>query len=205
MWNRFFKYLYTLTYFVSIVPMKLYDLFHGTEFTRIEKTDEEDGRYSYFPSSVFTFPFLNKYIRRKMQGGRGHSVLDIGCGKGLVLLFFGRLHFDKVAGIEYNKNLSALARINLDKVSGRATVYEGDAASFSMYQDYDVYYLYNPFDRTILEKCLDRILSSLGSAPRTLTVFYCNPVYGDVLKKKGFQEAGHFYYKTTVFTFTKEK
>jgi len=140
-----------------------------------------------------------------MQCGTGHSVLDIGCGKGLVLLFFGRLCFDKVAGIEYDKNLSILARDNLEKVYGRATVYEGDAASFSMYRDYDVFYFYNPFDGTILEKCLDQILSSVEAAPRKVTVFYCNPVYGEILKNKGFREEGHFYYKTTVFVFRGEK
>lgn len=161
--------------------------------------DEEDGRFSYFPSSVFSFPLLAGYIRRRMQNGKGHSVMDIGCGKGVVLLFFCRRHFDRVSGIEYDKKLCLQARANLEKVSQTADVFEADAVSFSMYRDYDTFYLYNPFDAGILEECVDRILSSLQSNPRTLTVFYCNPLYGEVLRKKGFQEEGHFYYKTTVY------
>ena len=202
--KRFIKRLYTLSYYASLVPMKLYDILHGTEFSGIELSDESDGRFSYFPTPVFSFPLLAGYIRRRMQNGNGHSVLDIGCGKGFVLLFFCRRHFDRVSGIEYDKNLCLQARTNLEKVSETASVIEADALSFSMYQDYDTFYLYNPFDRPILEKCVERIISSLQSVPRTLTVFYCNPIYGDVLKKKGFREEAHFYYKTTVFVLQAE-
>lgn len=140
-----------------------------------------------------------------MRSGKGHCVLDIGCGKGFVLLFFCRRRFDRVSGIEYDKKLCRKARANLEKVSATAEVYEADAASFSEYKDYDTFYLYNPFDAGILEACVDRILSTMQSASRTLTVFYCNPLYGDVLKKKGFQEEGHFYYKTTVYVLRPEK
>ena len=203
--KSFFNRLYTLTYFISLIPVRVYDSLHGTEFSGIDMSDEKEGRFSYFPSSVFSFPFLKRYIQRRLQCGRGHSVLDIGCGKGLVLHFFSQFCFDRVSGIEYDKKLSRLAGRNLRKVSGTARVYEADAVSFPLYRDYDVFYLYNPFNERVLEKCLDRILSTLESAPRTLTVFYCNPVYGEVLKKKGFREEGHFYYKTVVFVLHGDK
>ena len=197
--KRLFHLLYTLTYFVSLVPLKLYDILHGTEFSGIDNSEDKEGRYTYYPSPVFSFPRLRRYIRRNMQNGRGRSVLDIGCGKGFVLLFFSGLSFDKVAGIEYDEKLCRIARRNLRKTSGKIKVYRADAADFPLYENYDTFYLYNPFDEKILEKCIDLILASLKKCPRKLTVFYCNPVYGDVLKKKGFEEAAHFYYKTTIF------
>ena len=202
--NKILKQLYTSTYYVSLVPMKLYDVLHGTKFSRIVERDESDGRFSYYVSPVLTLPLLARYIRKRMQNGKGHSVLDIGCGKGFILLFLSKKNFDKVSGIEYDKKLCLQARSNLEKESCTASVIEADAVSFPMYKEYDTFYLYNPFDGTILEKCVEQILSSLQSAPRTLTVFYCNPVYGDVLKNKGFQVEGHFYYKTTVFVLRPE-
>ena len=202
---KYIHLLYTLTYYLSLGPLKLYDLLHGTEFSRIEKTGDHDGRFEYYPSSLFSFPFLGSYIRRQMRGGRGHSVLDIGCGKGFVLLFFSGFCFDRVSGLEYDEKLCRLARNNLKSVPKTVSVYWGDAADYSEYENYDTFYLYNPFDRKILEKCLDLILASLKQRPRKLTVFYCNPVYGDVLKQRGFKKEGQFYYKTTVFVFDGDK
>ena len=197
--------LYTLTYFISVVPLKAYDFLHGTEYSRIRETEDTDGRYEYYPSSFLSFPFLRRYIRRNLQGGKGHAVLDIGCGKGLALLFFAGMCFDTVAGIEYDEKLCSLARENLKNESKRIQIYRMDAVDFSMYGYYDTFYLYNPFDETILEKCIGRILLSLEERPRKLTIFYCNPVYGDLLKEKGFEEDSRFYYKTTVFVYHGEK
>lgn len=197
--KRFFRLIYTLTYFIWLLPLRVYDIFHGTEYSGIGKTGDREGRFEYYPSPMISFLFLKRYIRRYMKKGRGHSVLDIGCGKGVVLLFFSQLSFDRVSGIEFDEKLCRLARKNLKGIPGQVKVYRADAEDFSGYQYYDTFYLYNPFDASILEKCLDRILSTLESNPRKLTVFYCNPVYGDILKGKGFEEKDRFYYKTVVY------
>jgi len=197
--KNLFHLFYTLTYFISLVPLKLYDISHGTEFAGIDRSGDKGGRFAYYPSSVLSFPSLRRYIRKHMDGGRGHSVLDIGCGKGLVLLFFCKLDFDLVSGIDYDDKLCRLAERNLKKASKRVNVYQADAAEFSGYKDYDTFYLYNPFDEIILEQCIDQIIMSLDSRRRRLTVIYCNPVYGDVLKKRGFTEEGRFYYKTSIY------
>ena len=203
--KRIYKRLYTLTYFPSLVPLKVSDILHGTDFAGIVRDGNEDGRFEYMPSPVFSFPSLRRYINKNMHGGRGHSVLDIGCGKGLVLRFFKSLKFDTVSGIEYEKRLCHIARKNLKSAAGKIKVYRADAAEFSMYENYDTFYLYNPFDGKTLEKCADKIIATLDMNPRKLTVFYCNPVYADILKNKGFKEEARFYYKTSFFVFHGEK
>ena len=184
-----------------MLPLRVYDRARGTEFSRIRETGDRDGRNEYYPSPVFSFPFLQRYIRRHLRGGKGHAVLDIGCGKGLVLQFLAGMDFDRLAGIEYDGRLCTLARKNLEQAPEEIEIYQMDAACFSFYGDYDTFYLYNPFDETIMEPCLDQILASLKDRPRKITVFYCNPVCGDLLKAKGFRKTGHFYYKTDVFVF----
>ena len=203
--KKIYSRLYTLTYFPSLIPLKVYDILHGTDFAGIGRSGNKDDRFEYMPTPVFSFPSLRRYIQKNMNGGRGHSVLDIGCGKGLVLRFFGSMQFDAVAGIEYEKKLCLQARKNLKSAFCKIKVYHADASDFSMYGDYDTFYLYNPFDKKILEKCADRIVAALELRPRKLTVFYCNPVYADVLKKKGFNETARFYYKTAVFVLDGEK
>ena len=203
--KKLFHLLYTLTYFASVVPLRAYDRLHGTEYSRIRETGDRDGRYEYYPSPMLSFPSLRRYIQRHMQGGKGHAVLDIGCGKGLVLQFFSGMRFEKVAGIEYDGRLCGLARKNLAQAPEKIEIYQTDAVDFSSYGDYDTFYLYNPFDAAILDRCADQILRSLESRPRKLTVFYCNPVCGDLLKARGFEKAAHFYYKTDVFVFHGER
>lgn len=200
--KRTYILCYKSTYYFSLIPLKLYDVLYGTEFSDIEKPMDDDGRFEYYPSPVFLFPFLRKYIREYMRSGIGHSVLDIGCGKGLLLLFFSSLSFDRVSGIEYDEKLYRLAITNLRHISKTVKVYLTDALDFTMYKDYDTFYLYNPFDERILEKCIRQLISSLELRPRKITVIYCNPVYGDCLKKNGFKEEGHFY-MTTIFVYHK--
>ena len=120
--KRLFHLLYTLTYFVSVIPLRAYDLLHGTKYSRVSETGDRDGRYEYYPSSVFSFPFLRRYIRTHLQDGKGHAVLDIGCGKGLVLQFFSGMCFDRVAGIEYDRKLCDLARKNLKNAAKKIEI-----------------------------------------------------------------------------------
>ena len=108
--KRLFHLLYTLTYFVSLVPLKIYDILHGTEFSGIDNSEDKEGRYTYYPSPVFSFPRLRRYIRRNMQNGRGSSVLDIGCGKGFVLLFLAGSASTKWQGLSMTRSCAALPK-----------------------------------------------------------------------------------------------
>ncbi len=179
-----YKLLYTLTYFISLVPMKIYDILHGTEFSKIEKTGDKDGRFEYYPSPIFSFVLLKRYINLFLQGGKGHAILDIGCGKGYMLNFFRRYTFDKISGLEYDKKLCIKAKKNLKKLHSNIKIYNIDAIDFPAYKYYDVFYMYNPFDEHIMELCIEKILESLKENPRKITVIYCNPLYETVLIKK---------------------
>ena len=139
-----------------------------------------------------------------MQNGRGHSVLDIGCGKGFVLNFFATMCFNEISGIEFDKTLCLKARKNLSRNIRRVKVYNVDAIDFPKYEEYDTFYMYNPFDENILEKVIDLITASYETNPRQITIIYCNPIYKDVLINKGFKETTKFYYKTYIYNYYRE-
>ena len=67
--KRIYNFLYTLTYFVSLVPLRLYDMWYGTHYAQIEKSGDIDGRFEYYPSPVLMVPFLRRYICFFLNGG----------------------------------------------------------------------------------------------------------------------------------------
>ena len=201
--RRIYNLLYTLTYFVSLVPLRLYDIRHGTKYAGIEKSGDIDGRYEYYPSPVLSVPFLRRYIRKYMNNGYGHRVLDIGCGKGFVLNVLSSFRFKKIAGIECNKKLYQYAKNNLKRNHRKINIYNIDALDFPKYKDYDTFYLYNPFDDKIMTKVIEEIVDSYNDNPRTITILYCNPLYERILIDRGFRKVNRFYYKTSVYIYNK--
>lgn len=202
-WNK----LYTFTYDISNFTMHFWDAVHGTDFSYIDESVGRDGRYFYYATPWASLFYLNRYIAEHLDEGRNHRIIDIGCGKGFMLYNFTRQNFDRVSGIEYDRNLTEIAGRNLKKVckKGKTVVYHGDAAAFDRYGDYDVFYLYNPFDAEILKRVVERIMETLEERPRPLYLFYCNPVYAHVLREKGWREVAHFYYKTRVYVYDSQR
>lgn len=205
MFSGLFQKLYTLTYYFFNTSMHIWDLCHGTDFSFIDKSVESGTRCPYYATPWASLFPLKRYLVKHMSGGSGHSVIDIGCGKGFMLYFFTRRKFDKVAGIEYSSKLQQTAVKNLDRVikdsKKMPRIYNEDAASFQKYDQYDTFYLYNPFDKGTLEQVIRRILEPGENPNRTLYLFYCNPLFGDVLLENGFTETASFYYKTKVYRY----
>ena len=195
--------LYTLTYYFSNFSMHLYDLFRRMDFSYIDKSVKAGGREPYYATPFLSLINLKRYIVRDLDDGREHSVIDIGCGKGFMLYFFSHFAFKKVSGIEYDKRLSMIARHNLKRLLRYdcVRIYNGDATRFKKYSEYNVFYLYNPFDKDTLSKVISRIMCTLEDNPRTLYLFYCNPLYEEVLIDYGFEEVNQFYYKTKVYIY----
>lgn len=194
--------LYTSTYYFFNYLLRFYDFAKGTDFSFIDNSVIGNGREPYYATPVASFAKLKRCIDRNLDRGSGHNILDIGCGKGLMLYFFSHFGFERISGIEYDKRLSRVARKNLKRLkSGNVDIFNGDARLFRKYSDYDVFYLYNPFDRDTLCDVIKRIITSLDKAPRPLYLFYCNPRYETVLTDHGFREADRFYYKTKFFVY----
>ena len=195
--------IYTLSYYISNISLHFWDAWCGTDFSHIDKTVESKNRSPYYATPWISLVFLDRFIKRNLSDGKGYSVLDVGCGKGFMLYIFSQKGFKKVAGIEYDKRLKRIAYQNLKKLCKSKkeipTIYNGNAALFRSWHQYDVFYLYNPFDRNTLKRVVIRIMKSTKEHPRGIFLFYCNPLYDDVLIKFGWKKVAQFYYKTRVY------
>jgi SAM-dependent methyltransferase len=110
--------------------------------------------------------------------------VDIGCGKGRVLCCAASFNIKKVVGIELDKTLSEVAKLNAMKLKNKKSTIEIQNISA---QDYDysdgtIFFFFNPFNDSVLKKVFTRIHKSLLANNREITVIYVNPQFEKVIE-----------------------
>lgn len=114
------------------------------------------------------------------------TILDIGSGKGGTVIAFSKHQFKHVGGIEIYKNIYEISKKNISKTSSKnITVYLGDARFFDKYDDYNFFYVFNPFSEIIMKGVLDKIRESYTNRKRRIVLIYLNPVYHNIVSKSG--------------------
>jgi len=143
----------------------------------------------YGPSPVFD---SERILRQLPLDFSEHVFVDLGCGKGLMLILAARLGFNRIIGVEFGKVLHEIALVNLDKFrrGDRNTpaieVVLGDAAEFELPAAPLVIYLYHPFGPEVICKVLANLRASLIAAPRSCWIVYVNPVHHHVFEECDF-------------------
>jgi SAM-dependent methyltransferase len=134
------------------------------------------GAHAYDPAPWWT---LKRSMRLASIRAEGFTFVDIGCGKGRVLLSALALPFSRVIGIELSRALSKIAEKNLTSARliarrcSSAQVIRGDATEFSMPHGPNVVFFYNPFPLDTMEIVLGNIVRSYLDAPRPVfLIFY---------------------------------
>ncbi len=122
---------------------------------------------------------------------KGATFVDVGAGKGRVLLMAARLPFARVLGVELDGGLVAIGQRNLReardplRVVGDVSLLHADASSAPWPLGPLVLFLYNPFAAPVVEAMLDALEASLQAHPRPCRVAYVNPLFLDVWLQRG--------------------
>lgn len=136
-----------------------------------------EGCHDYAPTSFRAF----RAFMQAVPIERGRDVfVDIGCGKGRVLVMAAQYPFRRVIGIELSPELASMAAVNVARVKRRCddvTVWTGQASDFSFPDNASVVYFFNPFHGIELERVLDRLRQSIQAAPRLVRVVFNNPTH----------------------------
>jgi SAM-dependent methyltransferase len=131
--------------------------------------------------------------------------IDLGCGKGRVLLQAARLPFRRVLGVEISPHLADVARRNLVRARqrnrcGEVEIVTCDAADFALPDDVTIVYLAHPFTGETFGCVAANIVESLARAPRQLRLIYAIPVHEadvvatgrfDLLYRTPISDGGH--------------
>ena len=112
------------------------------------------------------------------------SIIDIGSGKGSVLRFFLRFPFGKVGGLEISEKLILISKNNLKDFDHTKIIhFNEDAKDFNKYDEFNIYYLYNPCSKEIFEKILEKIVKTASDKK---LLIYNNPTCQESLVNYGF-------------------
>ena len=119
----------------------------------------------------------------------------MGAGKGRGLLVASEYSFRKVAGIEMNPEMAAIARQNVerwtrahseDPTAARLAlieVVEQDALDFELPQTPTLLFLFHPFEAPVLKQLLRSIETQFARRPGTLDLLYVNAECADVIDR----------------------
>jgi SAM-dependent methyltransferase len=114
-----------------------------------------------------------------------YEFVDLGCGKGMMLLVAAELGFGRISGVEFGRAAYEVGQANLEKFRKRrpgASPIEmslGDASAFPLPDRPLVVYLFNPFGPEVMLPVLTGLERSLTETPRDCWIVYVNPVHHD--------------------------
>ena len=121
------------------------------------------------------------------------AVLDIGSGKGSAVIALSACGFKHIGAVEYTEDIYRTLVSNLNKMGistteysvgsdakveiGSVNCYLGDASLMEAQLDnYNWFFLFNPFSWEIVQKVLKNICNSLKRKPRKINIFYAEPI-----------------------------
>ena len=119
------------------------------------------------------------------------TFIDIGSGKGRVLLMAADYPFRRILGVELIPELHRIAKENIGKYKSDSQQcfaidsIQGDASEFIFPPEPTVLYLFNPLPESGLATMVSNLEHSLREHPRPMFVLYHNPLLEPVLTQSG--------------------
>lgn len=169
---------------------RLFDGQHGVEtaehvaFRQLGITSRHaQDRNPYAPTSPKIFKEMMAHLPIRHQD---FTLVDLGCGKGMVLLLAAEYPFRRIIGVEFSAELVARAADNLttfgkDRLQCRdVQCLCVDAVDYEFPREPLVLYLYNSFKGKVLNRVAAKIARTLADIPRDVFLVYNNPTEPDV-------------------------
>jgi len=187
----------------------LWDWVHGTEtLVRIQpdklETDSHNKRHATMYGATRARPLMQ--LLKRLDLSREAGFVDLGSGKGRVLMIAAQYGFRKVVGVEFSEELCQLAGRNLEAFSRKQkskfpiTIVHSDVVHYAIQREDAVFFLYDPFGPIVLKQLLENLQKSVMAHPREIFLIYNSPRHHDVVESCGlFPERRHFEFGGSEF------
>jgi SAM-dependent methyltransferase len=166
-------------------PTQEFDRRFGVETSQHSLPDDlhiwsanERWGYRYVPSREDIFRRCLQALPIRFED---YLFIDIGAGKGFVLLLASEFPFKRLIGIEYSEALTSIARTNLETYKNEARkcaeveLICADATNFIFPPEPAVLYFFNPFQGKVMDQVITNLERSLKKEPRDLCIIYTTP------------------------------
>jgi SAM-dependent methyltransferase len=143
-------------------------------------------RVGYQPSGWLTL----RRILRADEVSPADVFLDLGSGKGRVVLLAARYPFGRVTGVELSERLTSIARSNVAAYRPRLRcrnieLVSADVTTYPIPDDVSVVYMNNAFRGSIFDAAIRNLIDSVDRHPRTVRLIYSNARDHDRLMRTG--------------------
>jgi 16S rRNA G966 N2-methylase RsmD len=148
---------------------------------------------NYQPTNWLLLKRIFKAISGTLVDPLGSTLMDIGSGKGRVVI--AALHFNlgRVVAVEFDRRLYQICEDNLlryekrnPSAAGRWRLLNEDAAIVEIPDGVNLFFLYNPFGATVVAKVAKRIRDHSLKRTTPCYVIYVNPVHARLFTEIGF-------------------
>jgi hypothetical protein len=144
------------------------------------------------PYEAANYYLLEKLFTAFRKLSNADSLIDLGCGKGRVLVVAAHFGFTHITGIDFATELSTEASVNMKKLHQKFPqlkwkVINDNVANYTISPDDSVFFMFNPFTEEIIEMFLNKLESSCQQFPRTTWFLYASPLHKEILLKRGYE------------------
>lgn len=119
------------------------------------------------------------------------SIVDLGCGKGRMMIVAPHFRFNNLIGIDFAKEVCEQARANMERIQAQFPdlhwkILNENVEDYHISQDDSVFFMFNPFDESVLKNFLHKLNVSCNQYPRSTYFLYASPQYQKLLLDNGY-------------------
>ena len=158
-YRRAFEYFFNYVFF---------EMPRGLNFSMRDLSEiTDDSQHGYAMTSDKALSNLASLVDFE-----GKSFLDIGSGKGRVPFTAVKLGAKIAHGVEFSEKFHSIALKNYEilQVSDACKSHCVDATQFDSYHQYDIFFLFNPFEDDLYERVIDRLMKQCVGAKRNRVI-----------------------------------
>jgi predicted RNA methylase len=172
-----------------------FDRLHGVETSKTVARDGLTGMSAelrehageYIPTNPALF---SRIMRKSGIEPSSFTFVDLGCGKGRIVIAAANYPFKAILGVEADAVLYAAAQDNLRRwrqsdARRRAEVVHSDARTFELPEGDLFVFMYSPFRGRIFEEVAKRLAAAAGEPGRAVVIAYSSDWEAEALERTG--------------------
>jgi predicted RNA methylase len=143
----------------------------------------------YEPTPIRTLQQMTTHLPSDLKD---FTFIDFGSGKGRTILYVSRLNFRRIIGVEFAKELSEIAKRNIQSFRCRTQrctdirTEHTDAAEFPIPAGDCVLYFFHPFGAEIMARVMKNVEDAYRKDPRVFIILYYHPRVAEQLDRVNF-------------------